>query len=290
MDYISNTTSTSSSSSNKDKVFFIIGASSGIGLSVTKHFINAGYRVAATSRSKENLLNVIGVNDSSKFLALENDLLKDQEIQKTIDQVIEHFGRIDVVFCNAGYGIIGTTEETSDEDLRALFNINFFASASVLRHVTKYLQKGSHVYLVSSFGGFYPIPVSSAYNATKFAMDGLAESYADEVDDLGIKVTIINSGSFQSSFTPKPAALDLKVKYSGIYKKVHELVKGLTFKDPNQFAEIIVEVTEKYSKTDSKAPLHLFIGPDANMFANLKINNLVNELKENQQLTTQRFL
>ncbi|KAF2074819.1 hypothetical protein CYY_003883 [Polysphondylium violaceum] len=273
---------------NNDKVFFIIGASSGIGLSVTKQFINAGYKIAATSRSKDNLLKVFNIHDESRFLALENDLLDDKKIKATIDQVYQHFGRIDVVFSNAGFGIAGVTEEISDENLRSLFDINFFASASVLRHVTEYLVKGSHVFMVSSFGGFHPIPSNSAYNATKFAMDGLSESYAEEVEDLGIKVTIINSGSFASSFGSgmKPAARDLKEKYSAIYKKTYELVNNLEYKDPTKFAEIVLEVTE----SASKAPLHLFIGPDANNFANIKIDRLVKELKENELLTTQRFL
>ncbi|KAF2073759.1 hypothetical protein CYY_004928 [Polysphondylium violaceum] len=271
-----------------DKVFFIVGGSSGIGLIVTKAFIQLGYRVASTSRSKENLIKAVGITDTNKFLALENNLLSDQEIKKTIEQVYQHFGRIDVVFCNAGFGTMGTVEEVSDENLRSMFDINFFSAASTLRHVTSFLKSGSHVFLLSSICGLYALPGNSAYNITKFAMDGLGESYAKDVQELGIKVTILNAGSFESTFVSniKTAARDLKEKYIETYKTVNELIKGLNFKDPNKFADIIVQVVQK----EGDAPLHLFIGPDANELANQKIQHLSKELKENEEFTTKRFL
>jgi len=271
-----------------DKVLFIIGASSGLGLSVTKHFIAKGYRVAATSRSKDNLLKAFEIHDTARFLPIENDLLKDEEIKKSCDQVYQHFGRIDVVFCNAGFGTIGVTEEISDENLRSMFDINFFSAASTLRHVTQYLKSGSHVFLLSSICGFAPLPANSAYNITKFAMDGLGESYASDVAELGIKTTIINAGSFASSFGTgmKSAARDLKAKYSQTYGVVEHIIKGLSYKDPTKFADIIIETVQK----EGKAPLHLFVGPDANELANRKIQQLSEELKENEQLTTERFL
>ncbi|EGG22206.1 hypothetical protein DFA_04324 [Cavenderia fasciculata] len=271
------------------KVLFMVGASSGFGLSITKLFLEKGFRVAATARSKEQLIKAVGETDTNKFLALENNLKEDEAINKTVQDIVSHFGRIDIVFCNAGYGISGVNEEVSDQNLRDIFNINFFAYASVLRHVTKYLQSGAHVFLLSSIGGFNPFPGSIAYNTTKFAVCALGESYAAEVKAFGIKVTNLNSGAFATSFGSgmQPAAINLQEKYKDIYQKAGEFYTSLILKDAGKFSELILE----YVNSDKpEAPLNLFIGADANQLAHEKIAQLQKDLKDNEQFTIDRFL
>ncbi|EGG22208.1 hypothetical protein DFA_04326 [Cavenderia fasciculata] len=274
---------------SSSRVLFIVGASTGFGLSMVKVFLEQGFRVAATSRSKQQLVNAVGETDTNKFIALENNLKEDEAINNTIQDVISHFGRIDIVFCNAGYGMSGTTEEVSDQNLRDMFDINFFSYASVLRHVTKYLSSGAHVFLLSSSSGFSTFPCGIAYNTSKFAVCALGESYAAEVKAFGIKVTNLNSGAFTTSFASgmKQPELNLRQKYKDIHDQCRAMVKALPFKDTTKFAELVLELVNSDKPT---APINLFVGADANEMAHEKIAQLQKDLKDNEEFTINRFL
>ncbi|EGG23786.1 hypothetical protein DFA_05922 [Cavenderia fasciculata] len=282
-------TTTNNTNNINDKVLFITGASTGIGLAITKYFLEKGYKVAATSRSKENLLKVVGNNDPNQFLALENDLLNDEAIKKTVEEVVSTFGRIDIVVNNAGFGYYGPAEGHTMQDYKNLFDINVFSYASVMSHVTKHLKPGSHLFNVSSICSTWAFPLFASYTATKFALDGLTESYAAEVKELlGINVTILNLGTFQSSFqsgTREPS-IDLKAKYASVYASAAEVMKTLEWKDPVKIAEIIQQVSDR----QGPAPLHLFIGPDSDHLARQKIKLLQKDLDDNVDLTVHKFL
>ncbi|EGG25004.1 hypothetical protein DFA_03250 [Cavenderia fasciculata] len=282
-------TTNTNNNNNNEKVLFITGASSGIGLAITKYFLEKGYRVAATSRSKDNLLKVVGNNDPNQFLALENDLLNDEAIKKTVEEVVSSFGRIDIVVNNAGFGCYGPAEGHTIQDYKNLFDINFFSCASVMSHVTKHLKPGSNLFNVSSSASTWAYPLFGSYSATKFALDGLTESYAAEVKDfLGINVTILNIGSFQSSIQSsiREPSIDLKAKYATVYTSAAEDLKSLEWKDPIKIAEIIQQVSDR----QGPAPLHLFIGPDSDHLARQKIKLLQKDLDENLDLTVHKFL
>ncbi|EGG23787.1 short-chain dehydrogenase/reductase SDR [Cavenderia fasciculata] len=260
---------------NNNKVLFITGASTGIGLAITKYFLEKGYKVAATSRSKDNLLKVVGNDDPNQFLALENDLLNDEAIKKTVEEVVSTFGRIDIVVNNAGFGYYGPAEGHTMQDYKNLFDIN----------------PGSHLFNVSSICSTWAIPLFASYSASKSALDGLTESYAAEVKELlGINVTILNIGTFQSSFqsSTREPSIDLKAKYASVYASFSssESLKLLEWKDPVKIAEIIQQVSDR----QGPAPLHLFIGPDSDHLARQKIKLLQKDLDDNVDLTVHKFL
>src|ERR1700742_3002370 len=105
---------------NNNKVWYVTGASQGLGLTLIKQLLSAGYRVAATSRSATGLQQAIGIVDPTRFLPLEVDLTSAEAIRDAIDQTVASFGSIDVVVNNAGYGMEGTIEELEDEKIRAI--------------------------------------------------------------------------------------------------------------------------------------------------------------------------
>ncbi|HMF73028.1 MAG TPA: SDR family oxidoreductase, partial [Flavitalea sp.] len=178
----------------KNKVWFITGASKGLGLSLVKKLLQKGYRVAATSRNvKELQREVDGTPD--QFLALNVDLTNESSVKAAIDETVQHFGNIDVVVNNAGYGIVGSLEELSDEEARENFNINVFGSLNVIRKSMPYLrsQGSGHIFNISSIGGFNGVfPGFGLYTASKFAVHGFSESLVAEVKPFGVKVTIVS--------------------------------------------------------------------------------------------------
>jgi len=129
----------------KNKVWFITGASKGLGLSLVKKLLQKGYRVAATSRNvKELQREVDGTPD--QFLALNVDLTNESSVKAAIDETVQHFGNIDVIVNNAGYGIVGSLEELSDEEARENFNINVFGSLNVIRKFFRIISCGSKTF------------------------------------------------------------------------------------------------------------------------------------------------
>ena len=160
------------------KVWFVTGASKGLGLTLVKKLLANGYRVAATSRDAKVLNAEVGKNDG-KFLALQVDLVNQGSVISAIDETIEKFGNIDVVVNNAGYGQLGTLEELSDKEARQNFDINVFGTLNVIRAVMPHFRnrKAGHIINISSIAGYLgAFPGWGIYNATKFAVAGLSEA------------------------------------------------------------------------------------------------------------------
>lgn len=170
-------------------VWFVTGASKGLGLTLVRELLAAGYAVAATSRNLDALRQgVPGAND--RFLPLRMALSSEESMRQALEATISTLGGLDVVVNNAGYGQLGGLEEISDQEARQNFEVNVFGLLNVLRVATPYLrQRGaSRVFNISSSGGFMGnFPGWGMYCATKFAVAGLTESYAAEVKEFGIQ-------------------------------------------------------------------------------------------------------
>src|SRR5690606_9782951 len=123
-----------------EKVWFVTGASQGLGLALVKKLLQSGYAVAATSRNSHSLTYELG-EPSEAFLPLVVSLTEEQNVKTAIEKAIGHFGHIDVVVNNAGYGQLGTLEELSDQEARANFEVNIFGALHVIRHVMPYLRE-----------------------------------------------------------------------------------------------------------------------------------------------------
>jgi NAD(P)-dependent dehydrogenase (short-subunit alcohol dehydrogenase family) len=203
-----------------EKVWFITGASKGLGLALAKQLLHAGHKVAATSRDTESLIKAINY-EGNAFLPLGVQLGNDSQVAAAIQQTKEQFGRIDVVVNNAGYGIGGSIEELTDKETRDSFEINVFGMINVIRHVLPILrQQGSgHIINISSIAGIAPATGWSVYGAAKYAVIGLTEVLAEDVKALGIKATVIAPGAFRTNFL-KADSLVLSEKKIDAYAEI----------------------------------------------------------------------
>ncbi len=182
------------------QIWFITGASRGIGLELARAALAAGHRVAATSRRSADLRAALG--EYAGLLALDLDVTDSAQIAAAVDAAHAHFGGIDVLVNNAGYGYLGLFEETAAADARAQFDTNVFGLFEVTRAVLPLMRahRRGHILNVSSVGGIAGFASSSLYCASKFAVEGFSESLADEVADFGIHVTIVGPGFIRTDF------------------------------------------------------------------------------------------
>src|ERR1700743_1015361 len=187
---------------DNNKVWYVTGASQGLGLSLVKQLIAAGYRVAATSRSVADLQKAAGTNDNDRFLPLKVDLTSYEDIRHSLEQTVAAFGTIDVVVNNAGYGMEGTVEELDDKKMTAIFEMNSFATITVTKYALPYLrkQRSGHIINLASVAGFVGTPGWAIYSATKSAVIAFSEVLALDVHELGIKVTVVGPSGFRTGF------------------------------------------------------------------------------------------
>lgn len=268
------------------KVWFITGASKGLGLALSKQLLAAGHQVAATSRNTKSLIDAVDFNGDA-FLPLNAALGDDDSVAVAIQQAFRRFGRIDVVVNNAGYGIGGTIEELTDKEIRDSFDINVFGTINVIRHVLPIMRKQGtgHIINISSIAGITPTSGWSVYGATKHAVIGLTEVLADDVKALGIKVTLIAPGSFRTNFN-NPDSLVLSENKIEAYTNIRNSLKrfaemsGSQAGDPEKAAEIMIKLAEM-----PEPPLYLLLGSDAYMRAFNKLEQLATSYKQWEILT-----
>jgi NAD(P)-dependent dehydrogenase (short-subunit alcohol dehydrogenase family) len=273
---------------SSNRIWFVTGASKGMGLTLVRKLLEQGYKVAATSRTKADLEKAVGSHDS--FLAINLDLSDEKDVQKAISATIEHFGGLDVVVNNAGYGQIGFIEEVSDELVRKNFEINVFGTLNVLRQALPQLrkQRSGHIINFSSVGGFYGFAGGGIYGATKFAVDGISEALSQEVLPFGIHVTAIKPGYFRTNFLSEGSISGTTTNLIDDYKAMRDGQEAILRDfdknqpgDPEKAMDVLIKVTES-----EYPPLHLFLGQDAYDVANNKIVNVQKDLTEWETLGT----
>ncbi len=269
------------------KVWFVTGASKGLGLALVKRLLTEGYRVAATSRTVESLDREIGTSEN--FLPLGVDITDENSVKNAIDKTLETFGAIDVVVNNAGYGQLGTLEELSDKEVRQNFDTNVFGLLNVMRNVMPHLRgkKSGHIINISSIAGFLgAFPGWGIYNATKFAVAGLTEAFSAEAASLGIKTTIVYPGYFKTNFLLQ-GSLHMPEDPIAEYKEARDLevmhetqIVGNQPGDPEKAAAAFIQLVET-----ENPPLHFFMGSDSFGMAHNKIGILQNELTAHETLS-----
>ena len=178
------------------RVWFITGCTSGFGRALVDEARKRGERVVATARRPEALADVAG----DDVLVLGLDVTRAEDIEPALDAAADRFGRVDVLVNNAGVGFLGGLEEASIEDLRAVMETMFFGPAALTRAVIPRMreQGGGAIVQISSQGGQVTAPGYSAYCAAKFALEGLSEAVAAEVAPFGVRVLIVEPGSFRT--------------------------------------------------------------------------------------------
>jgi NAD(P)-dependent dehydrogenase (short-subunit alcohol dehydrogenase family) len=182
------------------KTWFITGASSGFGRAFAEHALERGHNVVATARQLTALQD-LAARAPDRLLPFALDVALPGAAQAAIDAAISRFGRIDVLINNAGYGVVGAFEETSDSELRAIMETNFFGAMHVTRAALPILraQKSGAIVNISSLGGQLSFAGFSAYSATKFAIEGISEALAQEMAPFGVKVLIVEPGQFRTN-------------------------------------------------------------------------------------------
>lgn len=268
---------------NTKKVWLVTGASKGLGLSLVKKLLKEGFRVIATSRNKHALIQELG-DVSDLFLPIEVNLSDNEDVKNAIATSITHFGKLDVIVNNAGFGQIGTLEELTDEEARSSFDINVFGSLNIIRNAMPYLRqhKSGHIFNIASIGGFSGgFAGWGIYCATKFAVAGLTESLAEEVKGFGIKATVVYPGYFRTDFlakgsvqTPQHTIAAYEAARQSEQAHLND-IDGHQPNDPDKAADALIAI----SKSENP-PVHLFLGSDAYDIVYKKIDILTNDVEQ----------
>lgn len=229
------------------KVWFITGSSRGFGRVWTEAALKRGDKVAATARQ---LASIAYLNEKygANVLTLELDVTIAEQVKVAVEQAHTHFGRLDIILNNAGYSLVGTVEEASPDEVRAMYETNVFGAIAVIQAALPLLrqQGGGHILGTSSNLGHVTLPVIGYYCSTKWAFEAIHESLALEVKPFGIKVTIIEPGAYATEFgSPESlkfaAGLDI---YQDFKTQFFESLRSMERGDPNATPDAIFKVVD----------------------------------------------
>ena len=269
---------------SNQKVWFITGASKGLGLALTKLSLANGDKVIATSRNVEDFKASI-TEHQENFLSLKVDITSDEEVKNAVAKSIEKFGVLDVIVNNAGYSLVGSMEEMTDKEFRKTMDVNLFGTVNVIRNVMPYLRKqqSGHIINISSNAGYVGFENAASYNASKFAVIGLSEALAEETKQFGIKVTVVAPGQFRTSFMNKGSMVFAKnrIDVYGLDKseKMWTNYSGQQIGDPEKLVKILTGIVN-----NPNPPLHLLLGPDTYQLV------MEHRERENQEFETWKHL
>lgn len=249
------------SSTSSTPVWFITGCSSGLGHALASHALDAGHRVSATARDPGSLSELVHRHPDT-CLALPLDVRSDTQCKAAFQASLDHFGKVDFVVNNAGHGLLGAFEELSDEQVREVFETNFFGPLRILRTALPHLrsQRSGRLVFLSAAAAISNYPGLSAYGASKWAVEGIGESLASELAPLGIHVTLVEPGPFRTSFLG-PAMIAAETSISdygntaGRFQKLLQSMHGRQTGDPGKAAAAIFQAANS-----DKPPLRLVLG------------------------------
>ncbi|MBB3424169.1 MULTISPECIES: oxidoreductase [Rhizobium] len=267
-------------------VWFITGASNGLGFEIAKHVLGLGYRVVLTARNPAQLAGLAN-QFKEQALALKVDVTDRSTIRSAVAETLSTFGQIDVLVNNAGYGYLAAIEEGDEEGVRSQFDTNLFGLIDVTKEALPAMRarRSGHIVNVSSLGGLMAFAATGYYHATKFAVEAVSESLAQEVAPLGIKVTIVEPGAFRtnwagSSMAESPIVIDDYAETAGKRRISTKAVSGNQPGDPARAAAAIQMAVE------SKAPpLRLLLGGSALDLAYKRLETLRKNFDEWSDVT-----
>ncbi|MGN6633143.1 MAG: SDR family oxidoreductase [Nitrososphaeraceae archaeon] len=253
-----------------DKVALVTGSSSGIGFETSLMLARAGFNTYASMRNLEKSKNLTEIAKKEKLplQVVQLDVNNDGSVKDAIVKILKADQRIDVLINNAGYGLFGSVEDTSIEEIKAQFETNFFGVVRVTQQVLPLMrrQNSGTIVNVSSVGGLIGLPALSAYHSTKFALEGLSESIAFELEPFGIRVVIIEPGVIRTnilnSSSSAKKALDPKSPYFSLSQKLNDNFKSMMESElsspPEEVAKVILQAV-----TSENPQLRYSVGDDA---------------------------
>ncbi|MFB6671008.1 oxidoreductase [Streptomyces sp. NPDC057684] len=244
------------------KVWLVTGANSGFGRAITEAAVAAGDVVVSTARNASALDDLVAAHPD-QVEALTLDVTDTAGIGTAVADVVARHGRIDVLVNNAGRSHVGAAEETTDAELRGLFDVHFFGPAALVRAVLPHMRarRSGAIVQMSSMGGQMSFAGFSAYSGTKFALEGFSEALAAEVGPLGIKVLVVEPGAFRTSLfgnTSVSAELD---DYAATVGPTRRMVGGGDGEQPGDPAKAAAAIITALDA--DVTPLRLPLGDDA---------------------------
>lgn len=245
------------------RVWLITGASRGIGARIAAAALANGDAVVATARDASSVTQRFGTQPA--LLAVSLDVTNEAQGVAVAKAAIEHFGRIDVLVNNAGFGLLGAVEEASADEVRRVYETNVFGLLNITRAVLPYMRaaRSGHVINLSSVGGYASGPGFGVYCSTKFAVEGLSEALHAELAPVGVKVTLVEPGYFRTEFLEGNSLVESPstiADYDSTAGEVRKIAKAVTLNqpgDPDKLAQAMIILVEA-----KKAPLRLPLGSD----------------------------
>jgi NAD(P)-dependent dehydrogenase (short-subunit alcohol dehydrogenase family) len=246
------------------KTWFITGAARGFGHTITNAVLASGDKVVATVRSNPDAF-VSQFNNNPNLYAVVLDVTSETQAQKAVADAIGHFGRIDVLVNNAGYGLLSAVEEATTEEVKKNYEVNVFGLLNVTKAVLPYLrkQRSGHIINISSIGGLSAYFGWGLYGSTKFAVEGITEALALELAPLGIHATVVAPGFFRTNFLDESSltrSANVIDDYADTVGKMREIATQINRKqpgDPEKLAQAFITLANA-----EKPPVHLPLGTD----------------------------
>jgi NAD(P)-dependent dehydrogenase (short-subunit alcohol dehydrogenase family) len=264
---------------NRDNpVWLITGCSTGFGRELAKLVLERGWRAVVTARDLSTIADLIE-GHKDRALALQLDVTDRKQIADVVAQSQNHFGRIDALVNNAGYGYLAAIEEGEDDAVRAMFETNVFGLVDMTKAVLPIMraQKSGLIVNISSIGGITSFAATGYYHGTKFAVEGISESLAIEVKPLGIDVLVVEPGPFRTNWagqSMKQSAthIDAYAATAGARRKQSDARSGKQAGDPVRAAQAIIDAA-----LSDTPPLHLLLGKTALELARKKVDSLTHD-------------
>lgn len=254
-------------------VWFITGCSTGFGRQIAKHVLELGYRAVVTARDPEDVRELVKLGDA---LVLKLDVTDRSQAEEAVKAAEDYYGGIDVLVNNAGIGYFGAVEESDEQEVRKMFDINVFGLCRMIHIVLPGMRKRRKGFIVnlSSIGGLRSFPALGYYNSTKYAVEGLSEALWQEVEPLGIQVMLVEPSGFRTDWAGRSASETEHpiADYANTAEKnIRQLraISGHQAGDPVRAAEAIVKAVES-----ANPPHRLLLGNDAYNGAMAKLDEL----------------
>ncbi len=267
------------------QTWMISGVSSGLGRILTEKLLARGDQVVGLTRDKQKT-SELNERYSKQFHAIEVDLRDTTAVTQAVDEAFKKIGRIDRIVSNAGYGVFGAVEETTDQDLRNIIETNLIGSIVLIRSCLPHLRRqgGGRILQISSEGGQIAYPGFSLYHASKWGIEGFVESVAQEVKPFGIDFILVEPGPARTHFASSLVQPNPLPEYEGTPSaQVRDalnsgswVIKG----DPARMVDIMLKVSEEESPS-----LRLVLGKDAHAGVSNTLTQRLESLKEQAALS-----
>ncbi|MDR5760946.1 oxidoreductase [Caballeronia sp. LZ035] len=268
-----------SASTSDTPVWFITGCSTGFGRELAAAVIGKGWRAVVAARNPDSVADLVSPA-KDRAIAVRLDVTRADEVQSAVAQAHEAFGRIDVLVNNAGFGYLAAVEEGEEDEVRAMFEANFFGAAAMIRAVLPRMRerRSGHIVNITSVGGLVGNPGSGYYAATKFALEGLGEALARETETLGIKVTAVEPGPFRTDWAGRSLKqtrqpIEDYAAGAGTRRAAISERSGKQPGDPARAAQVIIEAV-----TAPEPPGHLVLGGPGLELVRAKLARLTAEI------------